>query len=356
MTEWVPTALREGVVVTAIFASSGAPEEIAAHSHPGTGAGGYWIARHGVGHVPVVVRLWAVGSWRHTSDDDAEWITTGEQYGALFPKNAAGSANTGGTPGKGRGFRTGRRHSRVDGHPEVLGEFPVSTLASEILTPGEGQIRALVTVAGNPVVSTPDAGRLDAALADLEFMVSVDIYRNETTRHADVILPPGGILTKEHFDLAFYSLSIRNVANYSPPINELPEGELHEWEILLRLAAIAGGAQGSAEEGAGLDDFIIGGLCGKAAQRDDLPSADEMLDALEPYHAKRAIPRGASVEEIADVARHQEIMLHETLDGRCPGAGAVAEARRDFTLQIVMLARSGNTGWCSSSGPIFARS
>ena len=121
--------------------------------------------------------------------------------GALFPKNAAGSANTGGTPGKGRGFRTGRRHSRVDGHPEVLGEFPVSALASEILTPGEGQIRALVTVAGNPVVSTPDAGRLDAALADLEFMVSVDIYRNETTRHADVILPPGGILTKEHFEI-----------------------------------------------------------------------------------------------------------------------------------------------------------
>jgi anaerobic selenocysteine-containing dehydrogenase len=135
-------------------------------------------------------------------------------------------------------------------------------------------------VAGNPVLSTPDAGRLDAALADLEFMVSVDIYRNETTRHADVILPPGGILTKEHFDLAFYSLSIRNVANFSPPVNELPAGELHEWEILLRLAAVAGGAQGSAEEGAGLDDFIIGGLCGKAAQRDDLPSADEMLEAL----------------------------------------------------------------------------
>ncbi len=200
--------------------------------------------------------------------------------GALFPKNAAGSANTGGTPGRGRGFRTGRRHSRVEGKPEVLGEFPVATLASEILTPGEGQIRALVTVAGNPVVSTPDAGRLDAALADLEFMVSVDIYRNETTRHADVILPPGGILTKEHFDLAFYSLSIRNVANYSPPINPLPPGELHEWEILLRLAAIAGGAQGSAEECAGLDDLIIGGLAAKAAQRDDLPTADEMLEAL----------------------------------------------------------------------------
>ncbi|MFM7059816.1 MAG: molybdopterin oxidoreductase family protein [Actinomycetes bacterium] len=200
--------------------------------------------------------------------------------GALFPKNAAGSANTGGTPGRGRGFRIGRRHSRVEGKPEVLGEFPVATLASEILTPGAGQIRALVTVAGNPVVSTPDAGRLDAALGDLEFMVCVDIYRNETTRHADVILPPGGILTKEHFDLAFYSLSIRNVANYSPPINELPPGEMHEWEILLRLAAIAGGAQGSAEECSGLDDFIISGLVTKAAQRDDLPSAEEMLEAL----------------------------------------------------------------------------
>ena len=74
--------------------------------------------------------------------------------------------------------------------PEVLGEFPVATLVDEIETPGEGQVRALLTVAGNPVLSAPDSGRLDGALAGLDFMLSVDVYCNETTRHADVILPP----------------------------------------------------------------------------------------------------------------------------------------------------------------------
>ena len=201
--------------------------------------------------------------------------------GALFNKPAAGSANTGGAPGKGRGFRTGRRSSRVEGLPEVLGEFPVSTLGPEIDTPGDGQIRAMLTVAGNPVVSTPDSGRLDASFASLEFMVSVDIYRNETTRHADVILPPGGLLTKGHYDLALYSLAIRNVANYSPPLLDLQPHEMHEWEILLRLAVIAGGGAGTAEEASALDDFVIRTLVEKAAGRDDdLPDAEGMLSEL----------------------------------------------------------------------------
>ena len=201
--------------------------------------------------------------------------------GALFNNPAAGSANTGGTPGKGRGFRTGRRTSRVEGLLEVLGEFPVSTLGPEIDTPGDGQIRAMLTVAGNPVVSTPNSGRLDASFASLEFMVSVDIYRNETTRHADVILPPGGLLTKGHYDLALYSLAIRNVANYSPPLLDLEPHEMHEWEILLRLAVIAGGGAGTAEEAGALDDFVIRTLVEKAAGReDDLPDAEGMLSEL----------------------------------------------------------------------------
>lgn len=112
--------------------------------------------------------------------------------GAMFPKAAAGAANTHGRPGSGRGVRLGRWGSRVRGLPESFGELPVVCLAEEIDTPGPGQVRAMVTVAGNPVLSTPNSGRLDAALAGLDFMVSVDTYVNETTRHADVIPPARG--------------------------------------------------------------------------------------------------------------------------------------------------------------------
>ena len=144
--------------------------------------------------------------------------------GAMFAKPATGSGNTGGTAGKGRGVRFGRRQLRVRGLPEFFGELPVVCLAEEIETPGDGQVRALLTVAGNPAVSTPDAERLDRALGTLEFMVSVDIYLNETTRHADVILPAEPELTRGHYDLALYNLAIRNVANYSPPLVELDAG------------------------------------------------------------------------------------------------------------------------------------
>jgi anaerobic selenocysteine-containing dehydrogenase len=203
--------------------------------------------------------------------------------GAMFTKPATGGANTGGAPGAGRGVRFGRRHSRVRGLPEVFGELPVVCLAEEIDTPGEGQVRGMITVAGNPVVSTPDSRRLDRALASLDFMVSVDIYRNETTRHAQVILPPEGILARSHYDLALYSLAIRNVANYSPPLVDLESGEVPEWEILLRLAAIASG-QGAGADPAALDDFVVAGLVDKAVRRShsNVEGRDpaELLEAL----------------------------------------------------------------------------
>ncbi|HEX3278268.1 MAG TPA: molybdopterin-dependent oxidoreductase, partial [Thermoleophilaceae bacterium] len=127
--------------------------------------------------------------------------------GAMFPLAAAGQRNSTGTPGAGKGVRFGRWHSRVRGLPETYGELPVACLAEEIDTPGEDQVRALVTVAGNPVVSTPNAERLERAIEGLDFMLAVDIYVNETTRHADVILPGPGPLAKSHYDLAFYQLS-----------------------------------------------------------------------------------------------------------------------------------------------------
>ena len=161
--------------------------------------------------------------------------------GAMFPLGAAGHSNAAGPPGRGRGTTFGRWQSRVRGLGEIFGELPVACLAEEIETPGEGQVRALITFAGNPVVSTPNSGRLDGALAELEFMVSVDVYVNETTRHADVILPAPSPLRRSHYDLALYLFAVRNVANYSPPALA-PEPDLpDEWITLLRLTGVAAG-------------------------------------------------------------------------------------------------------------------
>ena len=124
-----------------------------------------------------------------------------------------------------------RFRSRVGQRPEFMGELPVSGLAEEILTPGEGQLRALMTSCGNPVLSTPNGGQLDEALAQLDFMVSVDIYLNETTRHADYILPPATGLEIAHYDLTFHALAIRNTARYSEPMVPKPAGTLYDWEI-----------------------------------------------------------------------------------------------------------------------------
>jgi anaerobic selenocysteine-containing dehydrogenase len=131
----------------------------------------------------------------------------------------------------------GRYHSRVSGHPEALGEFPTAALAEEIETPGKGQIRALFVIAGNPVLSSPNGPRLDAALGSLELMVSVDMYMNATSRRAHYILPPTGPLERDHYGLFLLPIAVRNFAAYSKPMFEKPEGALHDWEILRGLAA-----------------------------------------------------------------------------------------------------------------------
>ena len=141
-------------------------------------------------------------------------------------------------PRPGRGFATGRWRSRVSGHPEALSELPAVALAEEIETPGDGQVRAMITIAGNPVLSAPDGARLSEALDRVEFMVSVDPYLNETTRHADVILPPPPPSRAAHYDLALSGAAVRNNARYSPPVLPLPDGRPDECEILARLALI----------------------------------------------------------------------------------------------------------------------
>ncbi|WP_224240271.1 molybdopterin oxidoreductase family protein [Hyalangium gracile] len=129
----------------------------------------------------------------------------------------------------------GRWKSRVRGLPEFAGELPVAALAEEILTEGQGQVRALLTFAGNPVLSTPNGGQLDKALASLDFMVSIDPYLNETTRHAHLILPPPSPLERSHYDIAFHVLAIRDTARYAPALFEPGPGAMQDWRILLEL-------------------------------------------------------------------------------------------------------------------------
>jgi len=150
--------------------------------------------------------------------------------GVMFPTPAIDVTNLGRGVGIGRGH-FGRWKSRVRGLPEFGGELPVSVLAEEILTPGDGQVRGLLTLAGNPVLSTPNGRQLDEALAKLDFMVSVDMYLNETTRHAHLILPPVSQLERLHYDLVFHAVAVRNTAKFCEPVFEAPAGSKQDWEI-----------------------------------------------------------------------------------------------------------------------------
>jgi anaerobic selenocysteine-containing dehydrogenase len=152
--------------------------------------------------------------------------------GVLFPEPAIDAAKNG-LLGAGH-FDVWR--SRVRDMPEFGGELPVSCFREEIDTPGEGQIKAVLTLAGNPVLSTPDGRRLSESFAGLDFMASVDIYLNETTRHADVILPPTTALERDHYDLVFHMLSVRNTARFTPAVFEKEKGAMHDWEIFQQIA------------------------------------------------------------------------------------------------------------------------
>ncbi|MEU4809858.1 molybdopterin-dependent oxidoreductase [Nocardia fluminea] len=211
--------------------------------------------------------------------------------GAMFAAAAAGGVQ------RSRPFRLGRWTSRVRELPEAMGELPVATLADEIETPGEGQIRALVTVAGNPVLSAPSGARLDRGLAGLDFMVSVDRYVNETTRHANVILPPPRSVQSPHFDFALLQFAVRNYARYSPPL--VPLGERpSESAVVARLAAAVSGqphaGTGAASPIAMVDELVIAGTLHKAdmsERRDELTGADtteqrlDLMLKLGPYGA-----------------------------------------------------------------------
>ena len=137
--------------------------------------------------------------------------------------------------------RFDRYRSRVRNLPEFNGEFPVSTLADEILEPGDGQIKAMVFAGGNPVLSTPNGNKLDEALKGLEFIVAIDFYLNETNRHADIILPPVSQLEREHYDLIFNLFAVRNTAKYSPALFKAQKGTKQDWEIYQSLTELLQG-------------------------------------------------------------------------------------------------------------------
>ena len=205
--------------------------------------------------------------------------------GVMFTKPVLGGPTTRGTSGKGSGFRIGRGggKTKVKGYPEVMGEYPAAAMAEEITDAGDVGIKALVTVAGNPILSTPHSRQLSDAFEKLELMISVDLYLNETTRHADVILPVPSQLQRDHYDVLLLQFAIRNVANYSTPVLSLDDGQPDEWEILAKLGMIAQGLGPDADPHLA-DDLAIEGLVRNSIGDPSSPihgrNADEIIDAL----------------------------------------------------------------------------
>lgn len=197
--------------------------------------------------------------------------------GVMFPQSAVGAAPR--PPRPGRGFLVGRWHSRVSGFPEVLSELPVTALSEELETPGEGQVKAVITVAGNPVLSAPDGARLSRALAGVDFMLSVDPYLNETTRHADVILPPPPPSRSAHYDIALANAAVRNNARYSPPVLPLDDGQPDEPTILSRLALTIAGLGPDADP-ALVDEQVIAATLGKEVADPTSPVAGRSVGEL----------------------------------------------------------------------------
>ncbi|MBJ7336940.1 molybdopterin-dependent oxidoreductase [Mycolicibacterium sp.] len=274
----------DGVDDVRALAASFAPEDVAAHC--GVSAEDIrTVAREIAAATSAAVygrigtstvEFGTVGSWLV----DVVNVLTGNldrPGGAMFPQSPVGPAPR--PPKAGRGFRIGRWHSRVSGHPEALSELPTAALAEEIDTPGEGKVEAVITIAGNPVLSAPDGERLSRALAGVGFMLSVDPYLNETTRHADVILPPPPPSRTAHFDVALGNAAVRNTARYSPPVLPLAPGQPSEAEILSRLALVLFGLSPLGDT-AVVDDQVIAATLTKETADPDSPVSGRDVDEL----------------------------------------------------------------------------
>lgn len=198
-----------------------------------------------------------------------------EPGGMMFPKAAAFAANTKGKPGSGRGVKVARRFMKSAQIPEIMSEYPVSAMADEITGAGADGIRAMISVAANPVLSAPNGEKLSKGLETLDFMVSLDIYINETTRHADVILPGVSPLEDSHWDVIFNQFAWRNTARYSAPVYPMEKGRLAEWQVIMRLLGVVKGLGPNADPQA-LDDEMTRGEVEKLAG----PMTDAVMDMV----------------------------------------------------------------------------
>ncbi|CAN5768903.1 molybdopterin oxidoreductase family protein [soil metagenome] len=211
------------------------------------------------------VRFGTIGSWLV----DVINVLTGNldrPGGAMFTTAAAGQTNSS-SGRKAREVRFGRYHTAVRGLPETFSEFPSAAFAEELL---QGPVKGLITIAGNPALSIPNAEQVEQALAGLDVMIAIDCYQNETTRHADVVLPVPSVLEREHFDIAFAQLAVHNIANWSDPVFDTDQPQ--EWEVQCRLAGILQGADADTDIDA-IDTFILSSVIGKEVAASSSPIA-----------------------------------------------------------------------------------
>ena len=260
--------------------------------------------------------------------------------GAMFSNPIAWSLSNLTPPDFANGFEFGRWRSRVRGAPEVLGQVPISCLAEEIATPGPGQIKALLTIAGNPVLSAPDAAKLDAALPGLECMISLDNWLNETTRHADVILPGSSVLEQPHYDEMIWSWAVRNAGKYSEAVFETEPERPAEWQILLEARRDPPGPEGRRRGRRGDRPAVLRGH-----RRDDRGGsrAPRSPAATRARSSRRPARRGRSACSTSRSAR-----------GR--GATAMARIRTDSRSRSSPRSRTASTwGRSSRACPVCSR-
>ncbi|MDT5015191.1 MAG: hypothetical protein QOD39_1351, partial [Mycobacterium sp.] len=217
--------------------------------------------------------------------------------GAVFPRPAVWSPMFMKPPDQdGPGWQFGRFHSRVRGAPEVFTQFPISCLAEEIDTPGNGQLHGLITVAGNPAISAPGARRLEAALAELDAMIAVDNWLNETSRHAHVILPGLSPMERPHADDLYWIYAVSSCVKWSDPVFAPEPGRPSEWEILLRLAGVMVGVPMPDVDVATMDDLYVAGLIATACATPHTPltgrDPQEVTTALTGRGPERLVELG----------------------------------------------------------------
>jgi anaerobic selenocysteine-containing dehydrogenase len=300
--------------------------------------------------------------------------------GALFPRTAIATlAQTARRRGP---VKTGRWRTRVRQAPEVLGQAPISCLAEEIATPGEGRIRGLITMAGNPALSAPDSARLDAALPMLDALICVDNWLNETTRHAHVILPGLSALEQPHCDEALWGFAVRSGVRWSPAI--FPRDDRpHEWEILIRLGAILAGVPAAEVDVAAYDDILFA----DRAARHGIAAADimdatslrgpdrivdltvrvtpwgdgfgERPEGLTLEKLKAEYPHGADfgpmvprIDEILRTASGDVELAHDDILGDVPRLLARLERRTDGLVLIGRRHLRSNNSWMHNVGPL----